>query len=143
MKEQKLVTTLPYLAFAVALVGLLGSLYFSEVMDFAPCTLCWYERIAMYPLVPILIVGILRNDRGWIFYSWPLIIFGLLVSIYHNLLYWKIIPEKLAPCQVGVSCTTEYIEWLGFITIPLLALVGFLVLAILIGIYHHSIRRST
>ncbi len=142
MDKQKIIAALPYLAFAVALLGLIGSLYFSEVMDFAPCKLCWFERIAMYPLVPILIVGILKRDRALSFYSFPFIVFGLIVSLYHNLLYWNIIPEPLAPCELGVSCTAEYINWLGFISIPLLALVGFVVLAILLGCYQYWSRRS-
>lgn len=83
----------------------------------------------MYPLVAILAVGIWRKDKEVHFYAWPLVIVGLLIGIYHNLLYYKIIPEAIAPCVAGISCTTKFIEWFGFVTIPLLSLLGFVALA--------------
>jgi disulfide bond formation protein DsbB len=113
------------LAWAQALVATLGSLYFSEVMALPPCVLCWYQRIAMYPLVVILAVGILLREPRLRLYALPLSLAGLAISIYHNLLYYGVIPESIQPCTTGVSCTTRQIEWLGFITIPLLALVAF------------------
>ncbi len=112
------------LAWAQALVAMLGSLYFSEVLGFPPCVLCWYQRIALYPLVILIGVGIIRKDRNVIFYALPLAGIGWIISIYHNLLYYKIVPDTLAPCSLGVSCTTKFIEWYGFITIPFLALIG-------------------
>lgn len=138
---QKLIEYLPYLAFAQALVAMLGSLYFSEIMDLPPCKLCWFERIAMYPLVPILIVGILKKDRDVGLYTLPLVIFGFIIAIYHNLLYWKILPESYAPCQLGVSCTTKFFEWFGFITIPLMALTAFVILGAVLGVYHYLTRK--
>ncbi|WP_082321816.1 disulfide bond formation protein B [Variovorax paradoxus] len=38
------------MAFLVAFASTLGSLFFSEVMKLEPCVLCWYQRIAMFPL---------------------------------------------------------------------------------------------
>ena len=143
MKIQKLTENLPYLAFAVALTATVGSLYFSEIMDLPPCKLCWFERIAMYPLVVIFTVGIFKKDRNVAIYSLPLIVFGLIIALYHNLLYWNILPESYAPCQLGVSCTTKFFEWFGFITIPLMALSGFVVLAAIMGAYAYLIRKET
>lgn len=124
-----------YIAWTIALISTLASLYFSEILHFAPCTLCWYQRIAMYPLVIILAVGILRKDKNLSSYALPLSMFGLLVSIYQNLLYFRIIPEKLAPCTVGVSCLTKYTSFFGFIDIPLLSFFAFLLITVCMLIY--------
>jgi disulfide bond formation protein DsbB len=114
-----------YVAWTMTLTASLGSLFFSEVMKLPPCVLCWYQRIAMYPLVFVLAVGILRKDFNVRYYALPLSLVGLMIAGYHNLLYYKIIPESISPCLQGVSCTSRQIEWLGFITIPLLSWVSF------------------
>ncbi len=114
-----------YLVWVIALSSLFGSLYFSEVLGFAPCVLCWYQRIAMYPLVLIIPVGILLKDTKLYYYVLPLSIAGMLIGLYQNLLGWGIIREVIAPCAFGVSCTTKYINYFGFITIPFLSLCAF------------------
>ena len=126
---------LPYAAWFVALIATAGSLFFSEVMELPPCILCWYQRIAMYPLVVIIAVGIARRDTHWKFYALPLSLIGLAIAIYHNLLYYHLIPESITPCKEGLSCTTVQIEWLGFITIPLMALTAFILISILTILY--------
>lgn len=113
----------------VSLVATLGSLFFSEVMRLPPCVLCWYQRIAMYPLVVLTTVALVRRDAGVGHYAWPVVAIGLAVSIYHNLLYYHLIPESITPCAQGVSCTERQLEWLGVITIPLLALASFVAAA--------------
>lgn len=118
-----------YFVWVVALVATAGSLFFSEVMLLPPCVLCWYQRIAMYPLVIIVGAGIIMRDRNMPFYALPLALAGLAISVYHNLLYYKLIPDHISPCTQGISCTTVQIEWLGFITIPLMALVSFVLTA--------------
>jgi disulfide bond formation protein DsbB len=107
------------------------SLFFSEIMKLPPCVLCWYQRIAMYPIVILVMVGILRNDKKLYVNVLALSIPWLLISIYHNLLYWKILPESVAPCTQGISCTTKFFEWFGFITIPLMALTAFTIVTAL------------
>jgi len=119
-----------YVAFAQALVATLGSLFFSEVMMLTPCKLCWYQRILMYPLTVILAVGILRKDKRVWQYVLPLSILGWITALYHVLLYYGVIAENLVPCAMGVSCTTRYIAWFGFLSIPLLSLVAFSVINI-------------
>jgi disulfide bond formation protein DsbB len=119
------------LAFLVALAATLGSLYFSELAGFPPCKLCWLQRIAIYPLMAVFAVGLIRRDSLVHLYAWPFIIFGLLVAAYHNLLYYKIIADTLASCELGISCTTKYIEWFGFITIPMLSLLTLATFAVL------------
>lgn len=118
------------LAWLQAVVATGGSLYFSEVLKLVPCVLCWYQRIAMYPLVVILTVGLLVRETRIRLYVLPFSLIGLAISAYHNLLYYGVLPESIQPCTAGVSCTTRQIEWLGFITIPLLALVAFGVISV-------------
>lgn len=124
-----------YLAWVIALIATAGSLFFSEVMNLPPCLLCWYQRIAMYPLVIVIAVGIIIRDARLKYYALPLAFTGLAISIYHNLLYYGILPESAAPCSQGVSCTSRQIEWLGFITIPLLAFVAFSLITLCLGFY--------
>jgi disulfide bond formation protein DsbB len=121
-----------HIAWLVAFIAMLGSLYFSQVRGFPPCVLCWYQRIAMYPLVLILGIGIWRKDSNVVWYALPLAIIGALIGIYHNLLYYNVLPEAAAPCVNGVSCTTQFIEWGGFITIPFLALTAFIFIAVVL-----------
>ena len=128
------------LVWAVSFVATLGSLFFSEVMRLPPCVLCWYQRVCMYPLVAVFAVGMLYRDFGVTRYGWPLVVSGLAIASYHNLLYYHLIPESITPCTTGVSCTSRQIEWLGFITIPLLSLVAFTMIAVGLWRFHHAVR---
>ncbi len=117
-----------YIALIQALVATLGSLFFSEVMNFTPCKLCWLQRIFMYPLVFIIAVGIIKKDKTLYLYVLPLTIVGLIIAAYHNLIYYHVISENLIPCSADVSCTTKFFSWFGFVTIPLLSLIAFTVI---------------
>jgi disulfide bond formation protein DsbB len=128
-----------YVAWAIALSATLGSLFFGEVMKLPPCTLCWYQRVCLFPLPVVLAVGILCRDRRLPAYALPLVVGGLAVAVYHNLLYWGVIPEALSPCTEALSCKTRQIEWLGFITIPLMSLGTFA--AILVCLLAHRARQ--
>lgn len=120
---------------AISIVATVGSLFFSEIMKLPPCVLCWYQRICMYPIVIISAVGLWKRDKNLPFFILPLGLIGLAVSIYHNLLYYKILPESVAPCTMGVSCTTKQIELLGFITIPLMSLTAFTLISLITIFY--------
>ena len=122
-----------YLAWLVALVSMGGSLYFSEIAMFEPCRLCWYQRICMYPLVLLLGIAAYRNDRGIIPYARALAGIGLLIALWHYMEQKVPFLHDIAPCTVGVPCNTDYIDWLGFITIPFLALIGFTLISILLS----------
>lgn len=124
-----------YLAWTGTLVATLGSLYFSEIANYPPCVLCWYQRIAMYPLVVILGFAIYKKSRDLLLPAFVLSAVGWIISVYHNLLYYEILPEAAAPCIAGVSCTTKFIEWFGFVTIPLLSFAGFTAAIILLVIH--------
>ena len=106
-------------------VSITISLFFSYVLEFEPCVLCWYQRICLFPLVFILGAGLFPFDKGVIKYSLPLAIAGGLTAFYHTLLYAGIIPENIQPCSKGVSCTEKYIELFGFVSIPMLSFFAF------------------
>jgi disulfide bond formation protein DsbB len=132
-----------FFAWVVALVSTLGSLFFSEVMGFVPCSLCWYQRICMYPLVILLAVGSFPFDAKVYKFSLPFAVIGWLFALYHNLLHWKIIPESASPCRQGIPCSTVYINWLGFITIPFLSLVAFSLILISLFIFNKTSKEGS
>jgi disulfide bond formation protein DsbB len=120
-----------YFAWLVAIAATSGSLYFSEVRAFVPCSLCWYQRIFMYPLVFILGIASFRQDRRIIPYVLPLSIFGGLIAFWHVL--EENIPSLSIPvCNVGVPCTVKYVNYLGFITIPVMSLTAFTLITIIL-----------
>lgn len=121
------------LGFLVAVLGTLGSLYFSEILRFPPCSLCWYQRIFLYPLVLIFGVALWTEDRSYAKYALPLSIVGLMISIYHNLLYYGFIAEELAPCTQDLSCSSRQLELFGFVTIPFLSMAGFFIINVLVA----------
>ncbi|MCB0060567.1 MAG: disulfide bond formation protein B, partial [Caldilineaceae bacterium] len=117
-----------YVALLAAWIAMLGSLYFSEVRGYIPCTFCWYQRILMYPLTAIIAVGLLRRDRHLPLLILPLSVLGIGFSGYHYLLQKTDLFTDLATCQVGVPCSGVWINWFGFVTIPFLALTAFLII---------------
>ena len=123
-------------AWLISCLSMGGSLFFSEVMEFPPCILCWYQRIAMYPLVVIFMVGLFPLSKEVFKYSAPFVALGWLIALWHNLLHLGIIKEDLSPCREGVSCSTVYINWMGFITIPLLSFVAFSLLGAILFIFY-------
>jgi disulfide bond formation protein DsbB len=141
-EQNSLNNYLPYLAWFIALISMVGSLFFSEVMDLPPCVLCWYQRIAMYPLVLIIGIGIINHDSNVKKYALPLSLIGLAIAIYHNLLYYGLIADSIIPCKEGISCTSKQIEWLGFITIPLMALTAFIAISSCLLFYRPKETKS-
>lgn len=128
-----------FLCWLLSSVSAMGSLFFSYVMEFAPCVLCWYQRIFLFPLVLILAIGLFPFDKKVVKYALPLAIVGWLTAAYHNLLYVGIIPESIQPCSQGVSCTEEYINLLGFLSIPMLSLLSFsTIITLLIILYRRT-----
>lgn len=131
-----------HIALLAATIATCGSLFFSEVLQWQPCELCWYQRILMYPLVAILLVGILRGDRGVHLYALPLALTGAAVSLYHYLVVMLIIPPPA--CSGGVPCAFDYINYpgaLSFIKIPFLALVAFIIIGVMMG--NHALAEET
>ena len=125
-----------YFAWGTSFAALAGSMYFSEVKHFLPCTLCWYQRILMYPLVLIIAVAIVKKDQKVADYVLPLAALGGLVALYQFFLTQGWVSDTLARCSLsGISCTTRYVEWLGFINIPFMSLVSFVFIAFCMLIY--------
>ncbi|MDT0190927.1 disulfide oxidoreductase [Exiguobacterium sp. BG5(2022)] len=120
-----------YLAWLVSLTATLGSLYFSEIREFVPCELCWIQRIFMYPLTILLGIAVFTDDLAVRKYVLPLTIIGGFVSLYHYLVQKVPGFAEIQPCAQGVPCSGQYINWLGFITIPFLALTAFTLITIL------------
>jgi len=115
------------LALGVAATCTLGSLYMSEVRHFVPCDLCWYQRIAMYPLAVILLVAAARRDPGVRWYAAPLAVIGAVISTYHYVLEW--FPQlESGACGVGPPCTLVWFREFGFVSLPYLALSAFLLI---------------
>ena len=120
-----------WLAWAVALVSMLGSLYYSEIVHYAPCSLCWYQRIAMYPLAIILAIAAWRGDTKVRRYALPLVFIGAAIALYQYVLGY--IPDaEILGCTLDVSCTERYVWEFGFVDFPFMSLVGFLAIAVLL-----------
>lgn len=120
-----------WLAWSIAAVATAGSLYFSEVADYVPCRLCWFQRICMYPLAGILLVAAVRNDRSARWYALPLLLAGIGISAYHYLIEWRPAWGEGA-CGIGPSCTDVWFRRLGFMTLAGMALSGFLAMLALL-----------
>jgi hypothetical protein len=121
-----------WLAFLVAVTATLGSLYFSEIADFVPCRLCWFQRIAMYPLTVILLVGAIRRDTAVRWYAAPIAVIGAGIALYHYLVEWNPGLEPGSCSLTGPSCSAFWFREFGFITLAFMALVGFLTILALL-----------
>ncbi len=113
-----------WLAWIVAATAMAGSLYFSLVAGLVPCTFCWYQRIAMYPLAVILLIAALRGDIGIRPYATTLAVIGVALSAYHTLLQ-RLPGLPSGSCSLDVPCNAIDLERFGFVTIPVMALIGF------------------
>lgn len=139
------------LAAVQAIIAMLGSLYFSQIAGFVPCELCWCQRICMYPLAVMLPTALLTRDRSvFLRYAAPLVTIGWLFSLYHNAIYYISMYQALHPstlvtaCVVSgpSSCTTRYIDWFGFITIPFLSFIAFSVIGIALLWYRLALKSE-
>lgn len=113
------------LAFFISLGAVLGSLYYSNVVNFIPCILCWYQRILIFPLVPLLGLAWIKNDRKIGDYILLLIGIGSIISLYH--LSIQHLVTSTLPCDAtGISCQKLYVLEYGYVSIPMMALSVFL-----------------
>ncbi|BCA79623.1 disulfide bond formation protein B [Desulfuromonas sp. AOP6] len=125
--------TLLFLCWLLVSVSATISIFFSSVLEYEPCVLCWYQRIFLFPLIFIFATGLFPTfDKSVIKYALPLTIAGGLIALYHTLLYAGIIPENIQPCSKGVSCTEKYIELFGFVSIPMMSFFAFSTLVTLL-----------
>lgn len=113
-----------WLAFLVTGTATAGSLYFSEIQEFTPCRLCWFQRIFMFSLAVITFVGAVRRDPGVRRYAIPLAGLGICVSIYHYLVEWY--PQlETDSCAISVPCSVPWYREFGFVTLSFSAMCGF------------------
>jgi disulfide bond formation protein DsbB len=122
-----------WLAWGVALVSTLGSLYFSEVAGFVPCELCWYQRICMYPLVVLIAVAAWRRRVEIARATLPLIGIGAVISTYHYLLQRFPSWESAGSCDPSAPCTLVWIWRFHYLSIPAMALSAFALIAVLVA----------
>lgn len=113
------------LTLVVAGAATLGSLYFSESADYAPCTYCWYQRIVMYPIAVVAVVGLWRRDANARWYSVTLAAIGLCLSTYHYLLEWNPSWESGSCALFGPVCAVPWFRTFGFVSLAFMALCGF------------------
>jgi disulfide bond formation protein DsbB len=132
---------LVFAAWLLATVSTLGALFLSEVMGVAPCVLCWYQRVFMFPLVLVLAAGLFPLDRKVVRYASPLAAAGWLVALFHLLLTRGVIPERITPCAQGIPCSRIEVEWFGFVTIPMLSLLSFSVIGLALAGAFYKTRQ--
>ncbi len=111
-----------FLAWMLALLATAGALFLGEVMGKAPCVLCWYQRIAMFPLVLVLGMGLFFSDARSVRYALPLAGVGWGIAAYHLLVFWGVVSEGLVPCGKGSSCADADVQVADMVPIPLLSL---------------------
>nr|WP_295974055.1 disulfide oxidoreductase [uncultured Bacillus sp.] len=128
--QKDLRDSLLFTAWAASVIAMFGSLFFSEIRQFEPCELCWYQRILMYPLTVLLGIAVVKKDYKISIYSMVLSIIGGGISLYHYLIQKVPFISETAPACGRIPCTGQYINWVGFITIPFLALVAFITIFI-------------
>jgi disulfide bond formation protein DsbB len=126
-----------YAAWTIALIAMFGSLYFSQVQGLIPCTLCWYQRIVMYPLVIILAIGIFKNDHGIKDYAAPLSVIGIAVAFYQVLLQQGWVKD-IGVCSATANCAVKQAVLFNSITIPMLSLLAFIGITFFLIINKHS-----
>ncbi len=130
------------IALVIATTATAGSLYFSEVANYTPCLFCWYQRIAMYPLVVILAIGLIRRDRDARLYAMPLAAIGLALAVYHVQL--QLFPDQSAiECDLDAPCTAQWVDALGYLSIPGLAGTAFAAILMLLGMSWWADRRAS
>lgn len=132
------------LSFVVVLSGMLISLFYSEVVGYEPCKLCWIQRIFMYPQVIILGIAMWRKDNSVILYSLVLSILGAIVAGYQTLLQFGFVPPL--PCSAvgsAVSCSQRFVFEFGYVTIPMMAFTAFAFVGILMAIKLRSVSRQS
>lgn len=122
-----------WMAAAVALGSTFGSLYFSEHVGYEPCKLCWLQRVHMFPLALILLIGAVRRDAKVAWYAVPIAAIGAAISIWHQLVerYPQLDGDT---CSINVPCSVPYFRSFGFVTLSLMALCGFAAIIVLLTI---------
>jgi len=131
-----------FIAWLLALLATAGALFLGEVMGKAPCVLCWYQRIAMFPLVLVLGSGLFASDARSVRYALPLAGVGWGIAAYHLLVFWGVVSEGLVPCGKGSSCADADVQLAGVVPIPLLSLAAFTGILMALWVARARARRT-
>ncbi|CAM3511749.1 disulfide oxidoreductase [Marinicrinis lubricantis] len=131
-----------YLAFGTALIATLGSLYFSEIREFIPCTFCWYQRILMYPLVLLLAIAAVKKDYRITIYTLPMSVLGIAVSLFHYLTQKVDLFKSNVPSCGIIPCNESYVNYFGFVTIPFMAFTAFMIITFLLIMTARAAKRQ-
>lgn len=118
-----------FAAWIVSLAATFGALFIGEVMEQAPCVLCWFQRVFMFPLAVILAVACWRADANIWRYALPLAGIGGLIAAFHVLQYFGLVPSRIEPCGTGPSCTGADMTVMGRVPIPVMSLAAFAAIA--------------
>lgn len=131
-----------FFAWFLATSGTLISLFFSEVVKLPVCVLCWYQRIALYPLVLILPLALFPFDPKVVRYAGALVVFGWLTALFHVLLIAGFIPKSAQPCVAGIPCSETHLNVFGFLNMAMMSLLTFTALGILLLLSHFQSSRN-
>ncbi|MEX1216962.1 MAG: disulfide bond formation protein B [Acidimicrobiales bacterium] len=110
------------LAWAIAFVTTIGSLYYSKVQGYEPCELCWYQRICLYPWSVVLGIAAWRRDTTIKIYAIPVLCIGIIISAYHSWIQWFPPSTGTSFCSADAPCTTKFVNEFSFVTLPFMAL---------------------
>jgi disulfide bond formation protein DsbB len=121
-----------FVAWLISMIATAGALFIGEVMGMMPCVLCWYQRIAMFPLVLFLGFALLQQQRAFVLPSLLLSVVGLSVASYHTALYWNWLDPTVTPCGDGPSCKQQVLQIFGVVDLPMLSWLGFAAISLLL-----------
>jgi disulfide bond formation protein DsbB len=121
-----------FLVWILATISTIASLFFSEIMKLPVCVLCWYQRIAMYPLVIILPLALFPFDAKVTRYAGVLVLFGWLTALFHVLLVAGFIPKNAQPCVQDIPCSETHLNVFGFLNMPMMSLLTFSIMGLLL-----------
>jgi len=127
-----------FLVWILATISTLASLFFSEVVKLPVCSLCWYQRIAMYPLVLLLPIALFPFDAKVTRYAGVLVLFGWLTALFHVLLVAGFIPKSAQPCVQGIPCSETHLNIFGFLNMPMMSLLTFSIMGLLLFFVNKS-----
>lgn len=128
-------------AWLLALLATGGALFLGEVMSMTPCVLCWYQRIAMFPLALILGMAVYSDDRRGALYALPLALAGVGLATYHSLLIAGYIPAAWILCGAGASCANQKVDILNGLQLPWLSLAAFAAITVFLLLYLRKVSR--
>jgi len=131
-----------FIMWLIATCGTLTSLFFSEIMQLPVCVLCWYQRIALYPLVLIIPMGLFPYDTKIIRYAVPLVLVGWCFALFHVLVVAGFIPESIQPCVQGIPCSEINFSLFGFLNIPIMSIITFTFIGILLYLANKTINKA-